>query len=100
MKVNKTAVILISFFMLLGISFLGYYYTTMKQHPRRLPTYGNPGHKVGSFSFLNQDGKTITEKDLDGKIYVVVAVVLTILLGLIAYLIRLDRKISKLEKES
>jgi len=30
----------------------------------------------------------------------VVAVVLTILLGLIAYLIRLDRKISKLEKES
>ena len=55
MKVNKTAVILISFFMLLGISFLGYYYTTMKQHPRRLPTYGNPGHKVGSFSFLNQD---------------------------------------------
>jgi hypothetical protein len=27
-------------------------------------------------------------------------VVLTILLGLIAYLIRLDRKISKLEKES
>jgi protein SCO1/2 len=71
MKVNKTAVILISFFMLLGISFLGYYYTTMKQHPRRLPTYGNPGHKVGSFSFLNQDGKTITEKDLDGKIYVV-----------------------------
>ena len=36
----------------------------------------------------------------NGKIYVVVAVVLTILLGLIAYLIRLDRKISKLEKES
>ena len=71
MKVNKTAVILISFFMLLGISFLGYYYTTMKEHPRRLPTYGNPGHKVGRFSFLNQDGKTITEKDLEGKIYVV-----------------------------
>ena len=36
----------------------------------------------------------------NGKIYVVVAVVLTILFGLIAYLIRLDRKISKLEKES
>ncbi|MEY3576786.1 MAG: hypothetical protein RL394_368 [Bacteroidota bacterium] len=35
----------------------------------------------------------------NGKIYVVVAVVLTILFGLIAYLIRLDRKISKLEKE-
>jgi hypothetical protein len=36
----------------------------------------------------------------NGKIYVVVAVVLTILFGLIAYLIRLDSKISKLEKES
>jgi hypothetical protein len=36
----------------------------------------------------------------NGKIYVVVAVVLTILFGLFAYLIRLDRKISKLEKES
>ncbi len=36
----------------------------------------------------------------NGKIYVVVAVVLTILFGLFAYLIRLDRKISKLEKEA
>ena len=36
----------------------------------------------------------------NGKIYVVVAVVLTILFGLIAYVIRIDRKISKLEKEA
>ena len=36
----------------------------------------------------------------DGKIYVVMAVALTILAGLFAYLIRLDRKISKLEKKS
>ena len=34
----------------------------------------------------------------NGKIYVVIAVILTILLGLILYLVRLDRKISKLEK--
>jgi hypothetical protein len=34
----------------------------------------------------------------NGKIYVVVAVMLTILAGLIFYLVRLDRKISKLEK--
>ena len=33
-----------------------------------------------------------------GKIYVVVAVLVTILLGLLLYLIRLDKKISKLEK--
>jgi hypothetical protein len=31
--------------------------------------------------------------------YVVVAVMLTILIGLILYIIRLDRKISKLERE-
>ena len=36
----------------------------------------------------------------DGKIYVVLAVVVTILLGLFVYLISLDRKISKLEKEN
>ena len=34
----------------------------------------------------------------NGKIYVVVAVMLTILAGLVLYLVRLDRKISKLEK--
>ncbi|HLG41346.1 MAG TPA: hypothetical protein VI461_16830 [Chitinophagaceae bacterium] len=35
----------------------------------------------------------------NGRIYVVIAVILTILVGLILYLIRLDRKLSKLEKE-
>ena len=35
-----------------------------------------------------------------GRIYVVIAVMLTILLGLILYLWRLDRKIGKLEKDS
>ena len=36
----------------------------------------------------------------NGKIYVVVAVVVTILIGLFIYLISVDRKISKLEKGS
>jgi hypothetical protein len=35
----------------------------------------------------------------NGRIYVVVAVVLTILIGLILYIVRIDRKISKLEKQ-
>lgn len=35
----------------------------------------------------------------DGKIYVVVLVLATIFAGIFAYLIYLDRKISKLEKE-
>lgn len=34
----------------------------------------------------------------NGKIYVVVAVMLTIFIGIIIYLIRLDRKITNLEK--
>ncbi|MBL7739964.1 MAG: CcmD family protein [Chitinophagaceae bacterium] len=36
----------------------------------------------------------------NGRIYVVVAVMVTILLGLVLYVVRLDRKISKLEKEN
>ena len=36
----------------------------------------------------------------NGRIYVVVAVLFTILLGLILYLVRIDRKVSKLEKEN
>jgi hypothetical protein len=35
----------------------------------------------------------------NGKIYVVVAVVATILIGLIAYMIRVEKKISTLEKD-
>ncbi len=34
----------------------------------------------------------------NGKIYVVVAVLLTIFLGIIIYLVRLDKKITNLEK--
>ena len=35
----------------------------------------------------------------DGRSYVVVAVMLTILAGLILYIIRVDRKVTKLERE-
>jgi hypothetical protein len=36
----------------------------------------------------------------NGMIYVVVAVMLTILAGLILYLVRIERKVRKLEKEN
>ena len=36
----------------------------------------------------------------NGKIYVVVLVLVTILAGILFYLVRLDRKIGKLEKET
>lgn len=35
----------------------------------------------------------------DGKIYVVVIVLLTVLAGVVVYLVSLDRKVSKLEKQ-
>jgi CcmD family protein len=50
---------------------------------------------------FSQDKKTGMADLLrsNGKIYVVVTVVVIILIGLILYLFRLDRKMSKLEKE-
>jgi hypothetical protein len=36
----------------------------------------------------------------EGKIYVVLAVAVTILIGLLIYLVRLDRKIERLEKKN
>lgn len=66
-----------------------------------------------SLSAFAQDGAySITEEDYgntsvemadtmrsNGKIYVVVAVVMTVFVGLIGYTIVIDRKISKIEKE-
>ena len=49
--------------------------------------------------FVNAQGVEMADTmKANGKIYVVIAVMLTILAGLILYLIRLDRKISRLEK--
>jgi hypothetical protein len=47
-------------------------------------------------------GETVEMADAiraSGKIYVVVLVVTVILIGLILYLIRLDKKVSRLEKD-
>lgn len=50
-----------------------------------------------------QQNDTVNNKgfmESNGKIYVVVAVVVTIVAGLFLYLMNLDRKISKLEKQA
>jgi len=52
--------------------------------------------------FANAQDATAEATDVmktNGKIYVVMAVVVVIVLGLFIYLINLDRKIAKLEKE-
>ena len=48
-----------------------------------------------------QEAKTAFGETMrsNGRIYVVIAVMLTILAGLILYLVRLEKKLGKLEKE-
>ena len=50
------------------------------------------------FSF-GQDVEMADGLRADGKIYVVVAVLVTILLGIILFLIMIDRKVSDIEKK-
>jgi CcmD family protein len=45
-----------------------------------------------------QDAQMADTMRAEGKIYVVVAIILVIFFGLIAYLVYTDRKISKLEE--
>ncbi len=49
-------------------------------------------------STMQQSNLPATGLRADGKIYVVIVVLLTILAGITVYLVRLDRKISRLEK--
>jgi protein SCO1/2 len=58
------------FFILLAAGFMSYYYSITRNIPKTLPVVGEPGHHVDTFSFYNQDGKLITQKDVAGKVYV------------------------------
>ncbi len=71
MKKNKTAIFLLGFFIILSAVFMTYFYRTTREQPKTLPVYGNPGHKVRSFAFADQQGDTITNADVKGKVYVV-----------------------------
>ena len=63
--------------------------------------------RIGSFIvamllFSSSNSQEVEMADglrTEGKIYVVVAILLVILLGLIAYLILIDRKATRLEKK-
>ena len=73
---SKKTIFLITFFVLLSVTFLGYAgYVIMDETgsffgKEKLPVLGSPGHIVGGFSFTDQDGKTVTSNDVKGKIYV------------------------------
>lgn len=50
-------------------------------------------------SFAQQEVEMADTMRAEGKIYVVVAILLTILGGLLVYLVLMDRKVSRLEKK-
>lgn len=54
---------------------------------------------LSSLAGFSQKVEMADQMRSNGRIYVVVAVVVTILAGLILYLVRLDRKITRLEKD-
>ena len=55
---------------------------------------------LGFFSFAQEQSPEMADAlRASGKIYVVVGVLITIFTGIIIYLISIDRKISKLEKQ-
>jgi hypothetical protein len=53
---------------------------------------------LGSNATFAQDAAMADTMRSEGKIYVVVAIILVVLVGLITYLFLLDRKVTKLEK--
>ena len=73
MNSKKTGLFLVSFFIVLGVIFLAYYYkVNLVTKKANLPIIGNDqNHHVQPFAFTNQEGRTITEKDISGKICVV-----------------------------
>ena len=59
MKNKKTTIFLLTFFFLLAAAFMTYYYKVNREQPKRLPLMGD------------QEGKTVTNDDVNGKIYAV-----------------------------
>lgn len=70
MSRRALTITLVAFFILLSAGFMAYYYQVTRSAPEQLGVLGQPGHHVDTFSFYNQDGKLVTQKDLAGKVYV------------------------------
>ncbi len=68
---RKTTVVLLSLLFIAASVFAYFYYKAMQVNKQELPILGQPGHVVGPFSFTDQDDKTITDADVEGKIRVV-----------------------------
>lgn len=64
-KVTKVVIIAFFGFTLAGLVYFLWSATGTK---KELPILGEPGHTAGAFTFTNQKGQTVTEKDVTGKI--------------------------------
>ncbi|MDZ4758370.1 MAG: SCO family protein [Bacteroidota bacterium] len=70
MKNTKTILVIVA---IVGIGFFLYniWQKNNVMPIREIPVLGDSGHVVKPFSFINQDGKIVTQNDLKGKVYVV-----------------------------
>lgn len=70
MKNKKVIIFLVAFFIVLSAAFMTYFYSVTKIKTKPLPYLGETEHRIRPFSFINQEGQTITNKNTEGKIYV------------------------------
>jgi protein SCO1/2 len=72
-KPNTPASTKIAAYSMLAVLALGliYFLSVAFGNKTKLPVLGEPGHVAGAFSFINQDGRRITEKSVRNKVTVV-----------------------------
>ncbi len=68
---RNTTIILLALLFIAASIFAFFYYRAMQVNKQELPILGQPGHVIGSFSFVDQNGDTLTDADVQDKIRVV-----------------------------
>jgi protein SCO1/2 len=72
MKKQRITAFLVTFFILLSAGFAFYYYKESKQMRKpEIAITGQPGQAIRPFAFINQEGDTVTNKNIKNKIVVV-----------------------------
>lgn len=70
MSRRTLTIVLVAFFILLSAGFMAYYFSITRGIPKQLPVIGEPGQHVDTFTFYDQQGRRITNRDVAGKVYV------------------------------
>lgn len=68
---KKSTLALVAALAVIIIGFFIYLFAGTHNGDVQLPILGNPGHTVGPFSFVDQAGDTVTQKDLNNRVTVV-----------------------------